>query len=85
MNTVMPIVRHAKDDCDSRAIHFSLHFTSNSYLLNDEMISSLESPICEGGCRTKCLEQMHHEECNIGLTMDKMDSMILDRFEERFL
>ncbi len=43
------------------------------------------APICGGGCKTKCIENAHHENCNIGYTPEKIDDMILERFEERFL
>ena len=43
------------------------------------------APICGGGCRTKCIEQSHHDQCNLGLTEEMIDDLILSRFEERFL
>lgn len=43
------------------------------------------APICGGGCRTKCLENREHDGCNIGMTPEKIDDLILERFEERYL
>lgn len=43
------------------------------------------APICGGGCRTKCMEQSHHDGCNLGYDDEKIDSLILERFEERFM
>lgn len=43
------------------------------------------APICGGGCKTKCLENLHHEHCNMGYTHERIDDMIIERFEERFM
>lgn len=43
------------------------------------------APICGGGCRTKCLENAHHADCNLGYTSEDIDELILERFEERFM
>ncbi len=43
------------------------------------------APICGGGCRTKCVEHSHHDGCNLGLTDQQIDELILDRFEERYM
>ncbi len=43
------------------------------------------APICGGGCRTKCLEQAHHEQCNLNFTDNKINDIILERFEQYFM
>lgn len=43
------------------------------------------APLCGGGCRTKCTEHSNHGQCNLGLTAESIDEMILERFEERFI
>lgn len=43
------------------------------------------APICGGGCRTKCIEHAGHENCNLGLTEEDIDYMILDKFETIFI
>ena len=43
------------------------------------------APICGGGCRTKCMENMHHDKCNLNFTDDQINDMILERFELYFM
>lgn len=43
------------------------------------------APICGGGCRTKCLENQHHNDCNLGFNSNDIDNLILDRFEQYFI
>lgn len=43
------------------------------------------APICGGGCRTKCVEEINHDKCNLGYTQQEIDELILERFEDRFI
>lgn len=43
------------------------------------------APICGGGCRTKCLEASHHNDCNLGYSEEDIDNLILDRFIDRYI
>lgn len=43
------------------------------------------APICGGGCRTKCLENQQHDDCNLGFNSNDVDNLILERFEQYFI
>lgn len=43
------------------------------------------APICGGGCRTKCLENSHHEGCNLNMSEEQIDDLILERFEVNYM
>lgn len=43
------------------------------------------APQCAGGCRTKCLEQSHHDNCNLGYSHEDIENLVLERFEKRYI